>query len=183
MFPPALSIPLSVRAVPEFGVRRINALTPEQKREYFLICSFDFDNKLGVTNVDTVPRDGRKYSEIKKAWREKFGKENCKKLDKLLKESAPDAHKGLMDAYTFRLEHRAWVKREGKKILAEKLPPHVECVKIGLSEWNTGYTKDSVWLDAVAKFRDTTTGEEYTRTYEVTSGFSHKLLIFTPTKR
>lgn len=155
----------------------LNALNDEQRREYFLIQDFCFNNDLmDVISNSSIPRDGKTYSELIEAWREKLGEENCEKLDEYIENAPADAHKELEEGYIKRLEHYVWVQEEGMAILSNEY--HAECVKLSVSGWNTGDTRDTVWLDAVAVFKNNS-GEEFQMSFEVTSGLDRKLLLFT----
>lgn len=155
----------------------LNALNDAQRREYFLIQDFCIDNDLmDVISNSSIPRDGKTYSELIQAWREKLGEENCAKLDEYIQNAPADAHKAPEEAYIKMLEHYVWVQEEGKTVLSEKYG--VECIEVYVGGWNTGDTRDTVWLDAVAVFRDDS-GEEVRMSFEVTSGLDRKLLLFT----
>ena len=158
----------------------INALNEDQKREYFLISDFCFDNKLGDVIADkNIPRKGKKYSELIEAWRKALGPDNCQKLDEYIKSASADQHKASMNGYIHMLEHYIWVQNDGKKMLSKKY--NAECVKLNVGGWNTGDTKDTVWIDAVAVFRKKS-GQEFKMSFEVTTGLDRKTLLFTPKK-
>ena len=170
--------PVWVNDEPQNELNFINALSDEQKREYFLIEDFCFSNDLGQF-LYMEKRDGKKYSELIGIWREKLGEENCDKLDEFIDNAAEDAHEKSMNSRIRVLEHYAWVHRDGKKMLSEKY--NAECVTLTLSGWNTGDTTDTVWIDAKAVFRKKS-GQEFSVSFEVTTGRDRKLLLFTPKK-
>ena len=156
----------------------INALNEDQKLEYFLISNFCFNNKLNDVIADkNIPRKGKKYSELIKAWRVALGSDNCDKFDEYIENASLKRHKTLMNGYIKRLEHYVWVQNDGKKILSQKY--NAECIKLNVAGWNTGDTTDTVWIDAVAVFRNKS-GLEIKMSFEVTTGIDRKTLLFTP---
>lgn len=156
-----------------------DSLNEDQRREFYLTQLFSIDNKMGVTDIKTVPRNGKKYSRILKEWRDKFGKENCKKLDEFLKTCPETEFQDFMKGWLGRLEHYVWVIGEGKKILNENFAPRYECVKISVGGWNA--VEKTVWLDCEATLRNKSTGEEHIEKYEIRSVLDRtENLIFKP---
>ena len=153
----------------------INALDDNQKREFFLIHKFCIDNKIKGWEDKIVPRKGKKYSELVEAWREQFGPENCKKIDKFIESTSADAYNNLMAVYVNKLKHYIWAETEGRKMLTQKYD--VECIEVNVWGWNQ--VAGAVWMDAVAVFRRDS-GAEFKMNFEVRADLNREMLIFNP---